>query len=323
VAALKYSIVIPVYKNEVFIGKLVDNLEGVACQLNGELEVIFVVDSSPDRSYELLQQRLPAASFHSQLLLLTRNFGSFPAVTAGILASKGDYVAVIAADLQEPPELTLRFFAELENGDCDIVFGQRESRADPWQSKLAARVFWGFYRRFVQRDMPSGGVDVFACNRAVCDVLMTLQESNTSLVGLLMWVGFRRRFVGYKRLLRESGKSAWTIRRKIRYLKDSIFAFSDLPLRLLGYVGMLGMCASAAVGVLTVAAKLAAGIDVPGYAATVSIVVFFGGLNSFGISLLGEYLWRTFENSKSRPRYILLQRNVFSPSSQVNESQRE
>lgn len=319
---MKYSIIIPVYKNEVFIDKLVDNLEDVSDRLNGDLEVIFVVDASPDRSYDLLQQRLPAARIHSQLLLLTRNFGSFSAVAAGFAAAKGDYLAIIAADLQEPPDLTLRFFAELEKGDCDIVFGQRESRADPWMTRLAAQVFWGMYRRFIQRDMPSGGVDVFSCNRAACDVLMTLQEANTSLVGLLMWVGFRRRFIAYNRLLRESGKSAWTFRRKLRYLKDSVFAFSDLPLRVLGYIGLLGMGASIVIGSLTVVAKLAAGIEVPGYATTVSIVVFFGGLNSFGISLLGDYLWRTFENSKHRPKFIVLQKTTYSPPSITAESNR-
>lgn len=312
-AALKFSIIIPVYKNEVFIDKLIDSLEDVACQLEGDLEVIFVVDASPDRSYECLRQRLPNSSFCSQLLLLTRNFGSFPAITAGLAASTGDYLAVIAADLQEPPDLTVRFFTELAKGDCDIVFGQRESRADPWLTRLAARTFWGIYRRFVQRDMPSGGVDVFACNRAACEVLLTLQEANTSLVGLLMWVGFRRRFIAYNRRLRESGKSAWTLRRKIRYLKDSIFAFSDLPLRLLGYVGLIGMSTAVVVGAITIFAKFYAGIDVPGYAGVVSILVFFGGLNSFGISLLGDYLWRTFENSKQRPRYIVLQKHEFSP----------
>lgn len=312
---MKFSIVIPVYKNEAFLEKLVGDLEDVARQLHGELEVVFVVDGSPDRSHALLQQALPKAGFHSQLLLLTRNFGSFSAVAAGLGAAKGEYLAVIAADRQEPPDLTLRFFAELEKRDCDIVFGQRESRADPWLTRLSARIFWGLYRRFVQRDMPPGGIDVFACTRAACDVLLNLREANTSLVGLLMWVGFRRRFIGYGRLVRESGTSAWTFRRKLRYLKDSIFAFSDLPLRLLGHIGLLGMVVSVIIAVLTVVARLAAGIDVPGYAATVSIIVFFGGLNSFGISLLGEYLWRTFENSKQRPRYIVLQKTGFLATS--------
>lgn len=312
---MKFSIVIPVYKNEAFLERLVEDLEDVARQLRGDLEVVFVVDGSPDRSHVILQQALVKAAFQSQLLLLTRNFGSFSAVAAGLGAATGDYLAVIAADRQEPPDLTVRFFTELVKGDCDIVFGQRESRADPWLSRISARVFWGFYRRFVQRDMPSGGIDVFACTRAASDVLLSLHEANTSLVGLLMWVGFRRRFVGYSRLLRESGKSAWTFRRKLRYLKDSIFAFSDLPLRLLGHIGLLGMGVSVIIAVLTVVAKFAAGIDVPGYAATVSIIVFFGGLNSFGISLLGEYLWRTFENSKQRPRYIVLQRTAFEPAS--------
>lgn len=309
---MKYSIVIPVYKNEESLEQLVASLGSVASQLQGQLEVVFVIDGSPDQSYVVLPKLLPGAPFHSQLILLSRNFGSFPAVTAGLTAARGESIAVIAADLQEPPELAVEFFRCLDAGDCDVVLGRREARNDPLLTRLLASGFWAIYRRFVQRDMPAGGVDVFACTRAVRDVIVNLPEVNTSLVGLLIWVGFRRRLVGYTRRSRPMGKSAWTFRRKIRYMKDSIFAFSDLPLRLLGLIGVLGMAVSIILGSILLGAKLSGTLaEVPGYAATLVTIVFFGGLNSFGISLLGEYLWRTFENSKGRPRFIVLQRTDF------------
>lgn len=316
---ITYSVVIPVYKNEESVPELVAGLDRLVPQLDGPLEVVFVSDGSPDRSFELLRQRLPAARFASQLLLLSRNFGAFSAISAGLEAATGDYVVVIAADLQEPPELPLEFFRELRKGDCDLVLGQRLTRGDPFLSRVMANCFWFVYRKFVQRDMPPGGIDVFGCNRSVRQVLIKLAESNTSLVGLLLWMGFRRRFVGYNRQPRPYGKSAWSFKRKWRYLKDSLFAFSDLPLRILGGIGVVGLLLALGLGTVVLAAKLTGRIAVPGYAAEMTLIMFFGGLNALGLSLLGEYLWRTFENTKVRPRFIVFEKMAF-PAKQAEVS---
>lgn len=307
---LNYSIVIPVYGNEGSIPTLVANLNELARQL-AELEVVFVVDGSPDRSFQALRDLIPSAVFSSQLLLLSRNFGSFPAISAGLSVARGQYTAVIAADLQEPPELPLEFFRALEAGDCDVVVGQRLTRDDPLSSKLASALFWGLYRRLVQKDLPPGGIDVFGCNRQVRDALTALPESNTSLVGLLLWVGFRRRVIGYRRLPRTHGRSGWSFRRKVRYLKDSVFAFSDLPIRVLGWIGTIGVSAAVLMATVVLIVRLFGQITVPGYAATVIVILFFGGLNSVGLSVIGEYIWRNFENSKQRPRFIVFQRHEF------------
>ncbi len=195
-----------------------------------------MVDGSPDRCYPLLQECLPGASFASKLLLLSRNFGSFPAIRAGLAAATGPFFAVMAADLQEPPELAETFFRTLESEQLDIIIGTRSQRADPLISRIASGLYWKLYRKFIQRDIPPGGVDVFGCNKAFRDLFLTLDESNTSLVGLLFWLGFRRKTVSYDRRAREHGKSAWTFQGKLRYLMDSVFAFSDLPIRLLVFL---------------------------------------------------------------------------------------
>lgn len=306
-----YSVVIPVFKNEDSVPELLAGLNRLAPQLDGPLEVVFVSDGSPDRSFELLRRSLPAARFASQLLLLSRNFGSFSAISAGMEAATGDYTMVIAADLQEPLDLPLEFFRELRKEDCDLVLGQRLKRGDPWLERLMANCFWFAYRKFVQSDMPPGGIDVFGCNRSVRQVLVKLSESNTTLVGLLLWMGFRRRIVGYHRQPRPYGRSAWSFERKSRYLKDSLFAFSDLPLRILGGIGVAGLLLALVLGVVVAAAKLTGRISVPGYAAEMTLLMFFGGLNSLGLSLLGEYLWRTFENTKQRPRFIVFEKMEF------------
>ena len=307
------SIIIPVYCNEDSLGSLLASLDSLVGRTEATLEVVFVVDGSPDNSFEILRDRLPRARFHSQLLFLSRNFGSFSAIAAGLSAARGDFFAVLAADLQEPPELALKFFQALASGDCDIVLGKREARHDPWLTALSSRLFWFLYRKLVQGQMPKGGVDVFGCNNLARQQLLMLNESNSTLVGLLMWVGFRRCTISYTRAARPHGKSAWSFRHKFRYLKDSVFAFSDLPVRILGFLGIAGLVVAFFLSCLVLISKFTGAITVPGYAASSIIIIFFGGLNSLGIAILGEYLWRTFENTKQRPRYIVYRSEKIEP----------
>jgi glycosyltransferase involved in cell wall biosynthesis len=309
-----FSVVIPVFRNEGSIAPLLDALEGLNRSMDGDLEVVFVVDGSPDRSLEALTQALPRASFGSQLVALSRNFGSFAAIAAGLATARGPLYAVMAADLQEPPELMLEFRRRLQSGSCEVVVGTRARRSDPLPSRVASTLFWGAYRRLVQREVPRGGVDVFACSQVFRDHLLALPERNTTLVGLVFWLGFRREEVPYERRPRQEGRSAWSLARRVRYLLDSAFAFSDLPIRLLSLAGLLGLVLAAALGLLVVWARLVGDIQVPGYAATVLVVMFFGGLNSLGIGILGEYLWRTFENTKGRPGYVVALRRQFGAS---------
>ena len=318
---MTFSIVIPVYRNEESLKLLLERLDGLVERIESTLEVVFVIDGSPDNSFQFLQASLPRARFKSQLLVLSRNFGSFSAIAAGLTAARGDYFAVIAADLQEPPELLIEFFQTLRPGDCDLVLGKRQGRGDPLLTRLSSRLFWSLYRKLVQRDMPKGGVDVFACNNLVRQHLLDLNESNSTLVGLLMWVGFRRRTVSYTRAVRPYGKSAWSFRRKLRYLKDSVFAFSDLPVRVLGFLGISGLLIAFFLTCLVMIAKVMGKVNVPGYTASTIIIIFFGGLNSLGIAVLGEYLWRTFENTKKRPRYIIFHTSNFDAEALAPEKE--
>jgi glycosyltransferase involved in cell wall biosynthesis len=303
---LIYSLVIPVYKNEDTIPDLVVAVGEIDRALSGRLQAVFVVDGSPDRSYERLHAALPAARFHSKLVLLSRNFGSFAAIRAGLAAADGGYFAVMAADLQEPPGLALEFFRALESESVDVALGMRGKRDDPWPGRMAAQLFWWFYRHFVQREIPAGGVDVFGCNRAFRDHLLKLEESNSSLVGQIVWLGFRRKFVTYERAARRRGKSAWTFGRKLTYLMDSVFAFTDWPIRALIFVGMLGLALSFIVGSVVLVARFAGAIPIPGYAATVLTIVFFAALNAFGLGVVGSYTWRAYENTKRRPHAVVL-----------------
>lgn len=306
-----FSLIVPIYKNEPNLERLLAELVKLSARSLEELEVVLVVDGSPDRCYEILRTRLPRLPFRSQLLLLSRNFGSFAAVAAGLQLAHGDFFAVLAADLQEPPELAETFFRILSSDEADVVFGVRESRSDPFLSELASNAFWRIYRRVVIRDMPPGGVDVFGCNRTVRDRLLQFQESNTNLIALLFWMGYRRAYVPYERRARLEGKSAWTFAKKIRLSFNSIFNFTDIPIQLLLYSGGIALILACLGAVLVVLSRLLGHIRVPGYTPIVVAIFFFGALTAFGLGIVGEYLWLTLQNTRHRPQYMILRADEY------------
>lgn len=280
------------------------NAAGVA------VELVFVDDGSPDRCAEIVAGKQSELPMRTQLIRLSRNFGSFAAISAGLAQASGGYCAAIAADLQEPPDLVLEFLNKMRSGEAEIVFGQRSGRDDPALSRLASNTFWGLYRRLVNPDIPPGGVDIFGCTRKVRDQLCSMKEVETSLPALLFWVGYRRAFVPYHRRQRVVGASAWTLRKKLRYLVNSVFSFTDLPIKVLLAAGIAGM-ALAVLGAITVlVAKNQGNIPVPGYTATVLTILFFGGLTSAGLGIVGEYLWMCLQNTRQRPLYIVQSRIV-------------
>lgn len=307
------SLVIPVYKNEGSLPDLVASLDQLSETLNPNWEVIFVVDGSPDRSAEVLFSLQSKTRFSSKILCHSRNFGSFAAIRTGMQSGNGKYFAVLSADLQEPPELILDFWKILKADEADIVLGTRSDRDDPWLTKLASSIFWSLYRRFVQGNVPPGGIDMFGCSRIVRDELLKLRESNSSLVGLLLWVGFRRETVSYCRRKRLHGKSAWTLRKKLKYFGDSMFSFSDLPIKVLLNLGFSGLFLSLGYSIFILYAKITNWIPVPGYATTVLLIAFFAGLNCLGLGIIGAYVWRTYENTKGRPEAILMSEKKHEP----------
>lgn len=310
------SVVIPVYRNEESLPELLAALNDLAREIRDShgqmLEVVFVVDGSPDNSFTLLLEKLPAVRFASKLLLHSRNFGSFAAIRTGLMAASGEYLGVMAADLQEPPELMARFLEHLMTHECDVVVGCRESREDPPFARFVSNVFWRFYKALIFPDLPEKGVDIFGCNSRFRDHLVQLEEANSSLVGQIFWLGFRRREVLYNRRARKYGKSAWSLGKKVNYLLDSIFSFTDLPVRLLSIFGLTGILGAIVLGLIVLLARVFGDIAVPGYAATILTIVFFGGINALGLGIVGTYVWRSFENTKRRPLALVMDSHAFN-----------
>ena len=309
--ATRYSLVIPVFRNEPAIPELLAALQKLDRELGGALEVVLVVDGSPDRSLAVLVDALPATGLHAKVLDMARNFGAFAAIRAGLIEARGPYFAVMAADLQEPPELVIEFFRKLESDTCDVVCGVREGRDDPLTTRATSALFWAAYRGLVQPEMPKGGIDVFGCNQRARDELVAFSEAHSSLVGQLVWIGMRRCEVPYRRRARAHGASGWTIGKKISYMLDSSLAFSDLPIRLLFAVGCIALVVALGFGAVVLIARLTGFISEPGYATTVLLIAGFGALNALGLSVVGAYAWRAFENTKGRPLAIVQRRYTF------------
>lgn len=296
------SLVVPVYGNSDTISPLLEAIKQIRDGIDGGLEIVFVVDGSPDDSHRRLVEGLEGGGLQARIVEHSRNFGSFAAIRTGMSLARGEFIAVMAADLQEPPELAIEFLSRLRGGGVDVVAGERASRKD--RGDAFSKLYWLLYRRFVMSEIPAAGADVFACTATVRDVICSLELVHTSLIAQLFWVGFRRQLVSYDR--REaSGKSGWTFRRKARYLSDSVFAFTDLPVRMLWLVGLVGLAVGIVLGLSVLIARAVGAVSVPGYTATILVIVFFGSFNMVGLGIIGSYVWRAYEIVKGRPGAVV------------------
>ena len=197
-----------------------------------------------------------------------------------------------------------------------MAVGTRAGRDDPRTTMLLSRAFWSLYRRWVHREIPAGGVDIFGCSRQVANELIRLDESHSSLVGLLYWLGFRRTEVPYSRLPRTEGRSGWSLRRRLRYFLDSVYSFTDVPVTVLTLVGAVGGVLTVLASVTVLIGRLTGAIDQAGYTPLMLVMLFSTFTVLFGLGVVGSYVWRTYENSKGRPGAVSMshERYGFGPT---------
>jgi hypothetical protein len=207
--------------------------------------------------------------------------------------------------MQEPPSILTDFYRALNGGNVDVVVGKRISRNDGIISDLSSKLFWRMFRKFVSQEVPYGGVDVFAINRKVLKQVLLLAEQNTSLVGLIYWVGFQRSVVDYERIKRKHGKSGWTLRKKFRYFEDSIFSFTNLPIISLQVIGGLGIIFSSITAAIVFIFWLNSSIPIPGYTPLIITILASTSSILLGLGIVGSYTWRAYENTKNRPAAII------------------
>ena len=312
------SIVVPVFKNEESIDRLLNRVTSLASSLVGDVEAIFVVDGSPDSSLSLLQTSLPNTTFDSKIILLSRNFGAFSAIRAGLREADGTATVVMAADLQEPISLIEELLGLVVKDGVDVAVGVRQARKDSFVSRFLSSSFWRFFNRLTTLEMPKGGVDVFALSRDARQKINEFEESSTSLVGLIYWIGFKRQEVSYLREKRAEGVSSWSLRKRINYAKDSITAFSEIPLSIFLWSGVIGALVSLLlVVVLIVRLFMNQNDDISRQLVSIGLLFVVSYLMS-GLGLLGTYLWRVSDNVRKRPDSITWKKWEF-PSAQTRD----
>lgn len=301
------SIVIPVYYNEGNLNPLYDDLkEKVFNKLGSygfDYELVLVDDGSGDNSYAVMKE-LAKKDDKITTVHLSRNFGSHAAILAGLAHCTGDCAAMKAADLQEPSEMILTMLDEYING-YNVVLAVREDREEGFFQKLFANAYYGVVRRFALENMPKGGFDCFLIDRKVIDVLNMMEEKNTTLMGQILWSGFKTKEIGYVRLKREIGKSRWTLKKKIKLFMDSLFGFSYFPIQFISSVGFIMFIASLVWALIILISRLTGNIDVSGYTALALIMLGGFGVILISLGIMGEYLWRMFDATRKRPPYIV------------------
>ena len=312
------SIVVPVFKNEESIDRLLNRVTSLASSLVGDVEAIFVVDGSPDSSLSLLQTSLPNTTFDSKVILLSRNFGAFSAIRAGLREADGTATVVMAADLQEPISLIEELLGLVVKDGVDVAVGVRQARKDSFVSRFLSSSFWRFFNRLTTLEMPKGGVDIFALSRDARQKINEFEDSSTSLVGLIYWIGFKRQEVSYLREKRAEGVSSWSLRKRINYAKDSITAFSEIPLSIFLWSGVIGALVSLLlVVVLIVRLFMNQNDDISRQLVSIGLLFVVSYLMS-GLGLLGTYLWRVSDNVRKRPDSITWKKWEF-PSAQTRD----
>ena len=300
-----FSIVIPVYFNELNLPETIPQLLALEGRLPGYcLELVFVDDGSGDRSLQILQEYHQQFPDKIKVVKLTRNFGAGAAVQAGLTVATGDCVGVIAADLQDPPELFVEMISHWEKGN-KAVLAVRSDREEPFLQKLFSNTYYACMRRFAIPDYPTGGFDFVLVDRQIVNEVNRIQEKNTNIMSLIFWLGYEHIQIPYVRRSRAKGSSRWTFSKKVKLFIDSFVAFSYVPIRALSVTGLMISFGAFIYGVVVFYGWFAYDEEVKGWASLMVLLAFTAGIQMAMLGVLGEYLWRTLDESRKRPNYVI------------------
>ena len=301
---LELSAVVPIYNEEAGIAELHRRLRGVLRGLGISYEMVLVNDGSRDGSAGLLDD-LARTDPTVRAIHFSRNFGHQAAVAAGLAHTRGRAVVVLDADLQDPPELIEGLLAKWREG-YQIVYAQRTRRQG---EALSKRFFaWAFYRvarGMTDVDLPTDTGDFCLMDRVVVDLLNSMPERNRYIRGLRAWVGFRQTAVPFERAERFAGDVKYTFRKSLGLALNGIFSLSKAPLRAATWLGVTISGFSFVMALWALYVRLTGGYTVPGWASTVVIMLFLGGVQLLTIGVIGEYLGRVYDEVKQRPLYVV------------------
>lgn len=299
------SVVVPVYRTQ---DTLVETCRRVI-QVHREnfqdlgLELVFVDDGCPDGSWQELLDLRAAHPDLVRLVKLSRNFGQVSAILAGYEAARGDAVVTMSADLQDPTHVIAQMVEHWRNG-VEVVIAHRDSRNDDVAATLFSRIAYGFARRANPR-IPKGGFDFLLLSRRAVDILSTFKGRHRFFQGDVLWLGLSTAFIPYARERREQGRSGWTFAKKFKYFTDLILDSSYFPIRLMSGLGIAFASSGLLYALVIVVAWFRHNTPFEGWAPLMITLLMVGGLIMFMLGVIGEYIWRIYDDVKQRPQYIV------------------
>lgn len=298
------SIVTPAFNESANLPILHSRLAAAFSGSNVDWEWIVVDDHSPDTTFDVISS-LATSNPNIRAVRLARNSGSHAAVICGLSESSGDCAVVMASDLQDPPETIAQLLDKWRAGD-HVVWAVRAAReGEDLSTTTFSRLYYLLMRRVVGiRAIPPTGADFFLLDRKVIDALLRFGESNVSLLALIAWMGFRQGSVSYNKEARLHGRSSWTFGKKFKLAIDSVASFSYLPIRVMSALGFL-FAVLGLIYALVVIVHALRGNPVQGWASLMVVVLVVGGIQMVMMGVLGEYLWRTLDQARSRPQFIV------------------
>jgi dolichol-phosphate mannosyltransferase len=313
---MRLSIVIPAFNEEQCLPALIQALDAaIATDLSqNDVEVIVVDDHSSDQTPELLASYATTRKWLKSIRLL-KNSGSHVAIFAGLSVCVGDAAFIMGADLQDPPDIIPAFLAEHSHGAL-IVLGERAQRDDPWHKVWPSKIFNFFMSRFVLPTFPVKGGDVFLIDRTIIDAVLQCREKNVNIFVLMLSLCSDVTSVSYERRARHAGVSKWNVGKLMKLAFDSVITVGYLPLKAIMWLGVFTFGMSIMILFYLIVAKLSGWLEVSGWASTMALIAAFGGVQMVAIAVLGEYLWRNFDQTRERPIFIVERRNGFKENGQ-------
>ena len=298
------SIVCPVFNESAVLDRFMAEVTRVLVTLEHSHEIVCVNDGSTDTTLEklhVLKRDYPTL----RIINLSRNFGKEAALTAGLDRAAGDVVIPIDADLQDPPELIPTMISKHEEG-FDVVLARRtDRRTDGFLKRTTATAFYKFLDRISEVQIPVNVGDYRLMSRRVLDILKQLPENQRFMKGIFAWAGFSTAYVNYERAPRAGGKTSFNGWSLWNFALEGITSFSTAPLRIWTYLGAVVASVAFLYGSWIILRTLIFGIDIPGYASLVAMVLFLGGIQLIGIGIIGEYIGRMYLETKRRPVYVI------------------
>lgn len=306
----KVSIVVPMYNEQESLEILYQELNRVTDTIKDyEFEYLFVNDGSKDNTLQEIQ-KLAAADERVHYVSFSRNFGKEAALYAGLSNADGDYIATMDADLQDPPSLLPQMLAMIESQDCDNVATRRVNRkGEPPIRSFFARCFYKLMRRLSNIDIADGARDYRLMSRAMVDSILSVSEYNRFSKGIFAWVGYETKWLEFENVERSAGETKWSFWKLVRYSIDGIINFSNTPLQISSYLGMILTIVSFIAIIVEVIRALVFGDPVAGWPSLVCIITFIGGIELFCMGIMGQYIAKTYMEVKRRPHYIIKESN--------------